>query len=434
MFLLSVVIVGIGISTNFRSDIAQQPGEMPDDEKKPEFNKSAPKPATGELTWQNYGCSTPAATFKVNTTQQLKVNYSLGAEYLITGVRYLHQDDTAAVPLNLTIWYKAGADQVPFYSYPYSNLLSTWVTSKCFRGPYIVSSYPQVVFQSPDTNPSIAIGGCTSSAGHSASSPNGVTWTTSLTHEYMIQLIFEDFPVLPLGGWDTGAIDTSDLVDGYNITLFAGHTYDFKISRSSGTGDLFMYVVNYTVEGRSGWTPLNSTYMFTADQSVHMQYTPSVTANYMLAVEPAVYGETASYLVDFHDLNAIPPSPSLLTVTADSSTGQVIITWGSVPGADSYKVYYNTYSITSLADFGVTLINTFTTTTTQYTQLYGSTVYYVVTALNQSGGESGISNCISAYMDYPSTNNPIAGFPVYVVLLVIILPIVVFFRRVRQRT
>ncbi len=387
------------------------------------------------MTTHYYGCSSPAATFKVNNTRWLRVNYTLGAVFLVTGARYYHQDDSAAVNLNLTLWYRTGPNMVPFYSYPVSTLLGEWVTSKCFRGPYIVSEHPAVVLASPDTNPSIAIGGCSPNSGHSFNSTDGFAWTLSPSHEYMVDLLYEPFWDLAPGVPSyNGVIDTSDLVDGYNVSLLAGHTYDFKMTRKSGSGDLKMYVVNYTVEGTTGLSSLNSTFMFTSDQSVHMRYTPSITANYMLIVEPNVYGDSATYDVEYHDLNAIPPIPTLLSVTPDASTKTFTITWSSSAGADSYRVYFSTQSFTSLSDYGVTVVNTFTTTTGQNVVVFDGDYYYAVTAINITGGESGISNVMKGTMETPYTPpSGIAGFPVYIVLLTIFIPAVLLLRRARQK-
>ena len=84
-----------------------------------------------------------------------------------------------------------------------------------------------------------------------------------------------------------------------------------------------------------------------------------------------------------------PSTPSGITATASSSS--IIVTWNSVSGADSYKVYRAT---SSNGNYSV-LSNVYSTSYTDYSVSAGTTYYYKVSAVNNAG-ESSMSSYASA--------------------------------------
>jgi hypothetical protein len=86
---------------------------------------------------------------------------------------------------------------------------------------------------------------------------------------------------------------------------------------------------------------------------------------------------------------SVPSAPAGVKVTAQSSSS-ISVSWSSVSGADSYKVYYETGSSTTK-----NLAGTATSASYTHTGLQAGTTYkYYITAVN-SAGESGYSSAVS---------------------------------------
>jgi hypothetical protein len=104
----------------------------------------------------------------------------------------------------------------------------------------------------------------------------------------------------------------------------------------------------------------------------------------------------------------VPLSPILNTITPSVDTdGYINLTWNSVVGASSYKIYQSTANFTSIS--GASFVNT--TNNVYYIVKISTngTYYFAVTAVNASG-ESPISNRKSVQVAIPPTyttiNNP----------------------------
>lgn len=85
-----------------------------------------------------------------------------------------------------------------------------------------------------------------------------------------------------------------------------------------------------------------------------------------------------------------PATPSGLTATAGTSS--ISLSWNSVSGATSYKVYRATSASGNYSERD----NVGNTSYTDYDVTKGTTYYYKVTALNSAGAESAKSSAVSA--------------------------------------
>jgi fibronectin type 3 domain-containing protein len=103
--------------------------------------------------------------------------------------------------------------------------------------------------------------------------------------------------------------------------------------------------------------------------------------------------------------NSAPAAPT--GVTANPGNGQVTIAWPQVTNAASYNIYYSTSSgVTGGTITNGTLIGSATSPYTQTGLTNGTTYYYVVTAEDGSGDESGSSAQVSATPTLPVTATP----------------------------
>lgn len=100
----------------------------------------------------------------------------------------------------------------------------------------------------------------------------------------------------------------------------------------------------------------------------------------------------------------VPIAGAPTGLTATPGNAQVSLSWTAVTGAQSYNVYRSTTSGTK-----GTVLNSLAVTATNYTDTTvtnGTVYYYEVTAVN-AGGESGVSNQVSAIPQVPPPATPI---------------------------
>jgi len=162
-----------------------------------------------------------------------------------------------------------------------------------------------------------------------------------------------------------------------------------SVSSLSG-GSSFSYTFNYTIP-----TGVSGTYYWGAYVDAGTYFSESNEGN------NALCGNTATI--------APPPTiPTNVSVTYQSSNSRNFLTWNSVSGATSYKIYWSTVS-------GVSTTNTNTPQTTTTTDFghtgvqAGYTYYYRVAAVNSSG-ESALSTEVSispAFLLTPTQNETI---------------------------
>jgi fibronectin type 3 domain-containing protein len=93
---------------------------------------------------------------------------------------------------------------------------------------------------------------------------------------------------------------------------------------------------------------------------------------------------------------SVPAAPT--GVTATPGNAQVTIAWTAVSDAASYNIYWSTTSgaATGGAQINGVAAGAATPSYTQQGLANGSTYYYVVTAVDENGGESAASAQVSA--------------------------------------
>lgn len=87
-----------------------------------------------------------------------------------------------------------------------------------------------------------------------------------------------------------------------------------------------------------------------------------------------------------------PPAPTLLTVTPGNMQND--LTWSASSGAISYKVFFSTSPGVTTGDTSISLGNV--TSFSHTSLLNGTTYYYRIQAIGSGGGESALSNELSA--------------------------------------
>ncbi|MGS0763922.1 fibronectin type III domain-containing protein [Syntrophomonas curvata] len=134
---------------------------------------------------------------------------------------------------------------------------------------------------------------------------------------------------------------------------------------------------SYTVTGLTNGTP----YYFV------------VTATTNFSAESAYSAYTTST-----PISTIPAPPSGLTAT--EGNGQITLSWGSVTGATSYRVYQSTTSGSGYSEVDAGVVKTETSYTV--TGLSNSVNYYFVVTATTAGGTSPYSDELTAMSSVPS--------------------------------
>ena len=124
----------------------------------------------------------------------------------------------------------------------------------------------------------------------------------------------------------------------------------------------------------------------------HTGVVPGHTYYYRVAAENAGGQSELSSEVSVYVSIAAPPTPANLAVVYDASNQWNMITWSQSPGASTYNVYWGTSSNVTTSSMKMS------TSSTSYSHTgvgAGYTYYYRVSAVN-GGGESALSNTVSA--------------------------------------
>ena len=188
----------------------------------------------------------------------------------------------------------------------------------------------------------------------------------------------------------------------FKFPVTSGRQYKVTVTPTSSSYDTDLYVgatssvsdtTNYFASSTNGSGNVD-TVTFTASSSTS-------TSGYAYAAVKAYSSGTLSYYIKVEDVTVSPPNtPSTPSLTQISNG--IRVSWGSVSGATSYKVYWGTNS--SVSETYYSGILTTSSLVYDHTGLSnGSTYYYRVMACN-SAGCSGLSGIRSkTYAVVPGT-------------------------------
>jgi len=191
----------------------------------------------------------------------------------------------------------------------------------------------------------------------------------------------------------------------FKFPVTSGRQYKVTVTPTSSSYDTDLYVgatssvsdtTNYFASSTNGSGNVD-TVTFTASSSTS-------TSGYAYAAVKAYSSGTLSYYIKVEDVTVSPPNtPSTPSLTQISNG--IRVSWGSVSGATSYKVYWGTNS--SVSETYYSGILTTSSLIYDHTGLSnGSTYYYRVMACNSAGcsGLSGIrSKTYAVVPGIPST-------------------------------
>jgi len=213
--------------------------------------------------------------------ENLAVTYNMGEGTVIcTGVRYLH-NNVGSSPTNVELRFEGDSFWVGYQDLNIPHVSSdSWRTFRISGPTYLLDDDPAIIFWGLDTSsncPSICA--TAPSIGHSYYNiPSG--WYLDSAYEYIVDLLYEWVVSMSVGETKTGSMTSTDGVDAYFISLSAGTTYEFKLDRTSGSGNLDMRLVvnqdltNNVLAQSSG-----------SSDPEYMTYTPASSTTYVLLVE-----------------------------------------------------------------------------------------------------------------------------------------------------
>ncbi len=182
-----------------------------------------------------------------------------------------------------------------------------------------------------------------------------------------------------------------------NLTATAG-SGQVSLSWNSVTGATGYKVYISTASG-SGYSEVDSGTAKTAASYTVTGLNNGTTYYFVVKAITAASGESAySNEASATPQSTVPSAPDNLTAT--EGNGQVSLTWDSVAGATSYKVYKSTTTGTGYSEVDPGTAKTATSYTV--TGLSNSTWYYFVVTVTTSGGESPYSSEVSAMSSVPS--------------------------------
>ncbi len=254
----------------------------------------------------NFDDTTHEAAYVVNDDtygdmENLAIYYNLFEGSLIsTGVRYRYVNyGPGTGPYDVEIRFEGDSFWVGYLDLgiPDVGLTPTWRTFRCLGPTYLIDDNPWVRFIGMDpSDDCIALCGDTPSIGNSWYDV-GSGWTVDPNYEYIVELIYEWIITMNIKQKYEGSITDTDFVDAYFVTLSAGITYEFKLERTSGSGNLDMRLVTYQ-DLTNDVLALSSG---TSDPE-YMSYTPLSSATYILLVEPNNPAtDIADYSIRYYD-------------------------------------------------------------------------------------------------------------------------------------
>ena len=259
--------------------------------------------ATTESTTEYYTTSFPDAWLDVSedpesVPQSERVNFTMSSVGLIKGIRYVYTDAVQHLPHTINHRFEGDTEFVEYNDTEVPSVADpngAWHTFRIPGPAYLIDDDPLIYFFGTQNNSQcirLAFDGDTH--GHSYSS-NGDPWVLMVTEEAIVQLLYETIPFLPPAVSPNGLITATDYVDAYNVTLEAYTTYNFKLERISGTGNLRMRLVLF-----EDLTNNNQSISEGTTFPKSMSYTPTSSDNYILLIEAVTTGiDTASYKISY---------------------------------------------------------------------------------------------------------------------------------------
>ncbi|MBD3185484.1 hypothetical protein GF325_01545 [Candidatus Bathyarchaeota archaeon] len=249
-----------------------------------------------------------------------RINYSLTDDVLVRGARFTYRTYTGLGPHDVKVKIESddGAVQVSS-SLGYA---ATYMDSTYYlNGPiYPVDDDPEVYINCTELASNeilLAIDGDVTTVEHSANSVDGSGWITGTYGEYFVDLLYEEIPEISVGTAETGTFNDTDNVDAFAIYLSSGFTYEFELTRTSGTGDFDMRLCSY--DGLTD-TSLRSTSGSSFPKI--FQYTPSSPAGRLLLIDADSFSDTGSYQVNVTNLGTSnsPPDVPIVNGPLDEAT------------------------------------------------------------------------------------------------------------------
>jgi endo-1,4-beta-xylanase len=202
---------------------------------------------------------------------------------------------------------------------------------------------------------------------------NGLSASSNYTQDFVIT-VTPPMPSTPTGVTATAASSSSITVGWTTVTGAAS----YKVYRSSTSGGAYSLI----------GSPASNTYTDTG---------LSASTTYYYEVS-AVNAGGESGQSGYVSVTTAPSTPTGITATAASSSS-ITVSWTTVTGATSYKVYRSSTSGGAYSLIGSPASNTYTDT-----GLSASTIYYYEVSAVNAGGESGQSGYVSV-----TTINPFVG-------------------------
>ncbi len=205
----------------------------------------------------------------------------------------------------------------------------------------------------------------------------------------------------------TSVNNCGESIESSRVTIMAGQLPSMPAAVNAVAGDGQVTISWNGVPGATSynlyWSTVSGVNKATGTKisNVTSPYTHAGTVNgttyyYVITAQNAL-GES----IESSQVSATPgqpPSPPT-GVSAAAGNGQVIISWNSVSGANSYNLYWSTSPGVSKASYTEKISNV-TTPFTHSGRINGTTYYYVVTAVNNYG-EGGESTQVSATPGQP---------------------------------
>jgi fibronectin type 3 domain-containing protein len=185
---------------------------------------------------------------------------------------------------------------------------------------------------------------------------------------------------LSLNTWANGTIAVAGEVHWYTFTAGTASTYhvqwdDMYGNGSAGGKTLPAFVSAYRADGPVVFTGAYSGYF--SPQSVTM----GAGETFSIKVE-GQGGSTGTYAIQYYDPSSVPPQmyPNNIRVRGNPGPA-IVVTWNSVAGATSYKVYRSTTGIFGDTPFATPSTESYTDTGLTA----GTTYYYRISAVNGIG-------------------------------------------------
>ncbi len=340
----AVLISGIGIASITSNLSVEHDANIISDSLDGGIKSPAPRIATAEQTLHYYYDQIQDFAPVVYYTsavdyQELQVRFSLAGTSIVTGARYRHYDSDSG-PFDIDLTFGGDSASVSSTDLNVPAASGVWRNFSYLGPTYVIDDDPYITFASNDpySNCMEMCRDDDAAGGHSYYDNGGGSWVLSTASEYVVEIEYETIQTLVKDVGQSGSISGADYVDAYYATLTGGKAYEFTLTRTSGTGNLNLRLVNYVNHGTTG-TSVNSTSGSSYPEK--MRYAPSGSTTYMLLVEPASTSDTAVYSIVFTEIAA--PSDDIYEENDGFGSAYTLGT-GSYPSLvcaddDYYKIY-----------------------------------------------------------------------------------------------